>query len=85
MREREIMEEGKALWLAKKNGELELEQREQEQVSLVLQLETHILAQFWLSDIGKSNLNLFKLTWDKQILYQGQKSFEGGLKHWVKP
>jgi len=34
MREREIMEEGKALWLAKKNVELELEQREQEQVSI---------------------------------------------------
>ena len=32
VREREIMEEGKALWLAKKNGDLELEQREQEQV-----------------------------------------------------
>jgi len=36
MREREIMEEGKALWLAKKNGELELEQREQEQVKILI-------------------------------------------------
>ena len=32
MREREIMEEGKALWMAKKNEELELEHRDQEQV-----------------------------------------------------
>ena len=31
-REREIMEEGKALWMAKKNEELELEHRDQEQV-----------------------------------------------------
>jgi len=33
-REREIMEEGKALWMAKKNEELELEHRDQEQVNI---------------------------------------------------
>ena len=32
LRERDIMEEGRALWMAKKNEELELEHREQEQV-----------------------------------------------------
>ena len=32
-REREIMEEGKALWMAKKNEDLELEHRDQEQVT----------------------------------------------------
>ena len=31
-REREIMEEGKALWMAKKSEELEMEHRDQEQV-----------------------------------------------------
>ena len=35
-REREIMEEGKALWMAKKNEELELEHRDQEQVRITL-------------------------------------------------
>ena len=34
LREREIMEEGRALWMAKKNEELELEHREQEQVAM---------------------------------------------------
>ena len=34
-RERKMMEEGKALWKAKKNEELELELRDQEEVSSV--------------------------------------------------
>ena len=37
-RERNIMQEGKALWLQKKQEQLEVELREQEDVSIVLHL-----------------------------------------------